>query len=107
MEGMIKLLAILVYTVMGILQTVAFLKGIEYWWGWSWYVGIFIALPICYIPILGTIVGIIGAIKALNWSPIFSILLFTWPYIIFIVLMAGVGLSGIFSHLQHPHPKRG
>jgi hypothetical protein len=89
-----------VYLLMGLVQLAAILGGIEAWWGWPWWIAIFIAVPVAYIPILGTVVGIMGAIKSFGWSPIFSILLFCWPYVLYIIRLAGGGLSAIFSRSQ-------
>lgn len=82
---------------MGLLQLAAILSGILDWWGWPWPIAILVAMPVAYIPILGTIVGIMGAIKSFGWSPMFAILLFCWPYVLYIILMAGGGVSAIFS----------
>jgi hypothetical protein len=86
-----------VYMLMGLLQLAAILSGILDWWGWPWPIAILVAMPVAYIPILGTIVGIMGAIKSFGWSPMFAILLFCWPYVLYIILMAGGGVSAIFS----------
>jgi hypothetical protein len=97
MKEKLGCLAYAVYMLMGLVQLAAILGGIEDWWGWPWWIAIFIAMPVAYIPILGTVVGIMGAIKSFGWSPIFSILLFGWPYILYIILLAVGGLSALFS----------
>jgi hypothetical protein len=91
------LLGVIVYFGMGLLQMAAILGGIEEWWGWPWWIAIFVALPISYIPILGTIVGIMGAIKSFEWEPLTAILLFCWPYVLYVILAAGGGLANVFS----------
>lgn len=83
---------------MGLVQVTAVLGGIEDWWGWPWWIAIFIAMPIAYIPILGTVVGIIGGIKSFGWSPMFAILFFCWPYVFYIILLALGSMAAIFSH---------
>jgi hypothetical protein len=88
---------IFVYILMSLVQLLAILNGIEAWWGWPTWIAIFIAMPVAYIPILGTIVGIMGAIKSFGWSPTFSIWFFCWPYVLYTILLAGGGLSSIFS----------
>lgn len=87
----------IIYLGMGLLQLTAIIGGIEAWWGWPWWVAIFVATPIAYIPILGTIVGIMGAINSFGWSPLVAILLFCWPYVIYLLLISGGGLAAIFS----------
>ena len=76
-------LAQIIYLGMGLVQFAAIVSGIEDWWGWPKLISLFVALPIAYIPILGTIVGIMGAIKSFSWTPLFAITLFCWPYVLY------------------------
>ena len=97
MRNSLGCLVQIVYLGMGLLQLVAILRGIEDWWGWPWWLAIFVAMPVAYIPVLGTIVGIMGAIKSFEWSPLLAILLFCWPYVLYAILIAGGGLANVFS----------
>lgn len=90
----------LIYFGIGLLQLAAIQSGIIDWWGWHWLIAIIVALPIAYIPVVGTVVGIMGAIKSWGWSPILSILLFGWPYVLFAIILVGGGVSEIFSKLR-------
>jgi hypothetical protein len=81
----------IIYFLMGLLQLAAIMGGIEDWWGFPWWVAIFIAFSLAYIPIVGTIVGIMGAIEAFGWSPVTAITLFCWPYIIYIAILLITG----------------
>ena len=92
----------IVYLLMGLLQLAAIKGGIEVWWGWPWWLESIVALPVAYTPVLGTVVGIMGAIKAFGWSPLFAILLFCWPYVLYIIVLAGAGFSAIFSRSRIP-----
>ena len=87
----------LVYLLMGLVQWSAILEGIKVWWEWPWWIAIFVALPIAYTPILGTVVGIMGAIESFGWSPMAAITFFCWPYIIYIVAIVIVGAGELFS----------
>lgn len=90
----------IVYLLMGLVQLAAILGGIEDWWGWPWWIAIFVAFPIAYIPILGTVVGIMGAIESFGWSPMAAITLFCWPYIIYIIAIAIGGAGELFSRFK-------
>lgn len=83
-----------------LLQLAAIQSGIKGWWGWHWLIAMIIALPIAYIPIVGTVVGIMGAIKSWEWAPMLSILLFGWPYVLFAIVLVGGGVSEVFTRLR-------
>lgn len=97
MKSTLGCLAQALYVVAGGLQVGAIVGGIVEWWGWPWWAAVFVATPIAYIPILGTIVGILGAVRSFGWSPTFAILLFCWPYVVYLVAFVGAGLSRVFS----------
>lgn len=90
----------LIYLGVGLFQLAAIQGGIIDWWGWHWIIALIVAFPIAYIPIVGTVVGIMGAIKSWNWSPVSAILLFCWPYAIFAVVLAGSSVSEVFSRFR-------
>ncbi len=90
----------LIYFGIGLLQLAAIQSGIIDWWGWHWLIAIFVAFPIAYIPVVGTVVGIMGAIKSWGWSPMLSIFLFGWPYVLFAIILVGGGVSEVFSRLR-------
>lgn len=91
----------IVYFGMGLLQLAAIIGGIEDWWGWPWWLAILIAFPVAYIPILGTVVGIMGAVESFGWSVGTSIALFCWPYILYIALIALGGASDLFARFRN------
>lgn len=90
----------LIYFGIGLLQIAAIQSGIKDWWGWHWLIAMIIAIPIAYIPVVGTVVGIMGAIKSWEWSPMLSILLFGWPYVLFAIVLVGGGVSEVFARLR-------
>lgn len=83
------ILAVWVYLAMGSFQLAASVSGMADWWGRAWWITIFAALPIAYIPVLGTVVGIMGAIECFGWSPRSSVLLFCWPYVLYSLVILG------------------
>jgi len=99
---MLRVLVWGIYLVMGIVQFFAIMQGIESWWGWHWFISGIVALIIAGIPIIGTITGIMGAIKGWDWSTTAAILLFCWPYILYGIffLMPSRLLEKIDQHLD-------
>lgn len=69
---------------MGFVQIFAILGGLHEWVGLPRIICAIIAIPVAYIPILGTIVGIMGAIEYFGWSTTTAIIFFCWPYIFYI-----------------------
>ena len=90
----------IVYAFVGLLQLAAVYGAVEDWWGVPWWIGMFISPIIAFTPIVGTIAGIMGAIKSFGWSPLFAILLFFWPYVLYLILFAGGGIAKLFSGIQ-------
>lgn len=78
---------------MGIIQIAAIIASFENWLGWNSFFALVGAMLIGYIPILGTIMGIIGAIAGWHLSPIWAILLFCWPFIFSIIFYSLLNLS--------------
>ncbi|MEX0353013.1 hypothetical protein CRONO_07125 [Cronobacter sakazakii] len=58
----------LLYTAVGLIQFSAIISGLESWWGLHWIIAGLVAFFIAYIPVLGTIVGIVGAIDVWHWE---------------------------------------
>ncbi|MCR0998651.1 MAG: hypothetical protein NQ105_11410 [Serratia rubidaea] len=44
------------------------MSGIESWWGFNSIIAFILATIIAYIPILGAVVGMVGAMQAWNWE---------------------------------------
>ena len=70
----------LVYFLMGIVQLAAIYEGIQVWWGLPWLLTVLIAGFFAYFPIIGTIIGICGAITGWGLSPFAAILLHIGPW---------------------------
>lgn len=64
------------YFGLGILQFAATLSGIESWLGLHWLIAIPVSLFIGYLPFVGTIFGLLGAIQAWGWEWYWAVLLF-------------------------------
>jgi len=76
-----------IYVGMGLLQFLATLHGIQHWWGLHWLISIPAAFIAAYIPLLGSIAGMVGATGVWGWSWPAAILLFFWPYALYLVLL--------------------
>jgi hypothetical protein len=84
---MLTVIVRVVYVIMGFVQFFAIMEGTQTWWGWHWFLSGIVALFIAGIPILGTITGIMGAIKGWDWPTTAAILLFCWPYVLYAIFL--------------------
>ena len=92
------------YTLLGLIQVAAIMGGIENWLNWPKWIAFFLALPVGFTPIIGPILGVMGAIHSFGWSPLFSLLLFSchiWIGIIFGVVK--LFFDKFFSYFNKEH----
>ena len=69
---------IIPYFVIGFAQLFAIMDWLEASWGWDGFFGFLAALFVTYIPLLGSILGVLGAHDVWHWSWLASLLLFFW-----------------------------
>ena len=81
------------YFVLGIVQWVATLDGLEIWFGISGFFAFILSGLISYIPLIGTIAGFKGAMDVWGWSFLEAGALFFGPFI-FLILCALIGKTG-------------
>lgn len=82
------------YFILGIFQLAAIMAGLEDWIGLHWLIAIPLAMIIAYIPVIGTIVGVVGAVTAWHWSWVQVGGLFFGPLIVLIFFALISGVSG-------------
>jgi hypothetical protein len=58
----------IVYIVVGLFQLAAIMAGLESWWGLHWIIAAPVAFIISYIPLVGSIVGMVGAMDVWRWE---------------------------------------
>lgn len=78
------------YFVVGVVQFFAiydFVNDVWGWWGFFSFIG---AGFLAYIPILGGIAGIYAAYSVWEWDLIWSVLLFGWPLVLFVIVLSFV-----------------
>ena len=101
MKTALTALGVAIYILVGILQLLAIISGLEYWLGlklhWAvWVFGLPFFLAFAELPIIGTVAGIIGAVHGWNWTYPWAIAFFMWPYAIVAVgLLVAVAIDAI------------
>ena len=88
MKRTIGCVAIVVYLAIGFVQLLAAVKGIQLWLDWPWILAAFISLFVAYIPVVGTVAGIVGATAAWGWGLWPAIALFCSPYVLYVIAIA-------------------
>lgn len=82
MKGSIGCIFYVGYMALGLFQLAAVMAGLHEWWGIPKVVAALIGFIVAYLPVIGTITGIVGAHDAWRWSWEMSIALFLGPMIV-------------------------
>ncbi len=88
--------AFIAYMILGFFQLAAVFAGLEVWMGLHWIIAGPLAFFIAYFPVLGTIVGMFGAVTAWHWSWLQAGGLFFGPLaVIAIIALAASGYEKV------------
>lgn len=93
-------MAMLGYFALGFVQLGAVYSFFSDYWGWWFIFAGPVAFFISYIPFVGAIAGTIAAHQVWNWSLFGSILLFFWPYALYIPALFIGGAAGIAEKIH-------
>ncbi len=81
------------YFVMGFVQFFAVVAGIQYALNLGRFLSVVLAFFITYIPLVGSALGVYGAVKVWDWSLLQATVLFFWYVPVFIAASAFDALS--------------
>ena len=93
-NGILGTTFVISYFSLGVLQFFACYDFFRIHWDWNWFGSGLTAISISYIPILGSLAGIVGATKVWGWDLWVALLLFCYPFVIGLIILI---LSGSFS----------
>ncbi|WP_446935379.1 hypothetical protein [Morganella morganii] len=85
------------YWILNIVQIAAVIAGFHDWLGWNIVISVILAMVIGWMPLIGTVLGIMGAVHGWGWEYWQAILLFIWPMVL--ALFFGT-LSMVFEKLS-------
>ncbi|WP_173933503.1 hypothetical protein [Chelativorans sp. Marseille-P2723] len=69
---------IIAYIVVGLVQLFAIMDGVAYGLNIASFFSFFIALFVTYVPLLGSLLGVYGAVNAWDWGLWQALVLFFW-----------------------------
>ena len=95
-------LGCVIWLVVGTLQLFATFAGFQYWLGVNWVVAIILAAVTSYIPLVGTVLGMVGAIYVWGWPWWEATLLFFGSFLLMTAL-GGLGAVGSYFAPKSPH----
>ncbi|MHA6283697.1 hypothetical protein ACX3SL_11215 [Morganella morganii] len=78
------------YWILNIVQIAAVIAGFHDWLEWNIVVSVILAVVVGWMPLVGTFLGVMGAVYGWGWEYWQAILLFAWP-IIFILFFGAAG----------------
>lgn len=87
------------FILVSLIQTVAALDGIMAFFHLHWIFAGLAALLLAFVPAIGPLAGMYGAVAVWGWNPFAALLLFFFPYLLFGVLLL-LGLGGSFWFLN-------
>ncbi len=74
------------YFAIGVVQIAATMQGLEEWLGWPGWICSVLGLFIGWTPVIGTALGIYGAVAGWDWPVVWAIVLFAGFPIFFLIL---------------------
>jgi hypothetical protein len=94
---------VVLYFALGFVQLLAIIAGVQNWLGVHWLLSGFVAFFLAYIPIVGTVLGILGAMSAWGLSLWSALAIFLLPYLIGLVI--GLSVTAVEEwRWRHPTP---
>lgn len=87
--GASRLMIGITFFIMSILQFFALIGGFQVWLGLHWIIAVPLAFITAGIPVVGTIIGMCGAVYAWDWTWVSAFLLFCGPFIV-VLTIAGI-----------------
>ena len=87
-----QVLVYIAYMILGLFQLAAVMAGLEDWVGLHWLLAAPLAMFIAYIPIVGTVVGMFGAVTAWHWTWPQAGGLFLGPFVVIAIFAIGAGI---------------
>ena len=82
------------YFVVGIIQLFAIARGFSFALGIPEFVGFLLAFFLTWIPLIGTVAGVYGAIAVWGWWWVWAVFLFAWPYLVGIAYFGAASVIG-------------
>jgi len=92
-----QLLVSIAYIILGLFQFAAVMAGLEDWIGLHWIIAGPLAFFIAYMPLVGTVVGVFGAVTAWHWSWMQAGGLFFGPFVVIVAIAMVAGVLEKFS----------
>jgi hypothetical protein len=87
-----RVIGFIVYCGIGLVQLFATMDGLEEWLGLPGFLAAIGGLVLGFLPLIGTILGFVGAIDVWGWEWWQAALLFFGSFIFFIVFATGAGI---------------
>lgn len=97
--GLLGTITILSFYGIGFVQIFATYSFFRHYWDWNWLISAFGAMFIGYIPLIGSIAGVVAATKVWGWELWVAVLLFFYPIFLWGLLMLLGGTVSFFQNI--------
>ncbi|MCQ0496608.1 hypothetical protein [Klebsiella pneumoniae] len=89
-----------IFFIISIIQMLAIIGGFHDWLGWNLVISVLLAMCLTWFPLIGAILGVMGAMHAWYWEWWQAVLLFAWPVVLMFALGIGSFIYDKFSNRQ-------
>lgn len=87
------------FMAMGLVQLASIYAFFSDHWGWSFILAGAASFVLAYIPLVGSICGCIGAVKAWGWGWWQAgLLFFWWPVLVTVMSVVGGGVAAVIKN---------
>ncbi|WP_291971799.1 hypothetical protein [Candidatus Symbiopectobacterium sp.] len=93
-------IGMIIYLGISLVQMAAIIGGLEDWMGLHWLLAVILAFFVTWVPLLGTVLGIGGAMTAWHWEWWQAGGLFIFPLILSFMIGAGATILAKFRGYQ-------
>lgn len=87
--SLMRVIGLIIYLGISLVQMAAIIGGLEDWLGFHWVAALTLAFVVTWIPLLGTVLGIGGAMTAWHWEWWQACGLFVFPLILSFMIGTG------------------
>lgn len=77
------------YLLLGLFQLAAVMAGLVDGMGLHWLLAALVAMFTAYVPVLGTVLAVVGAVTAWDWHWLMATAVFAGPFLLMLVLVLG------------------
>lgn len=85
------------YIIVGLVQFFALMDGLEYATGLPSFLSFFVSSIVTYIPLVGSLLGVYGAVAVWDWNVLQALILFFWYVPLVVLFIVFDSVSSLYN----------